>query len=88
MDKSGSISPLEALVLGIALSLDAFGAGLGAALLGFEPLRTSLTIALFSGSILLLGLHTGFRFSGSSWMKRASLLPALLLIAIGILKLL
>ncbi|MBY9080321.1 manganese efflux pump [Paenibacillus sp. HN-1] len=88
MDKSGSISPLEALVLGIALSLDAFGAGLGAALLGFDPLRTSLTIALFSGSILLLGLHTGLRFSGSSWMKRASLLPALLLIAIGILKLL
>lgn len=88
LDKSGSISPAEALVLGVALSLDAFGAGLGAALLGFNPLWTSLTIALFSGSILLLGLHTGLRFAGSSWMRRASLLPALLLITIGILKLL
>ncbi|QWU17862.1 putative sporulation protein YtaF [Paenibacillus sophorae] len=88
MDKSGSISPVEALVLGIALSLDAFGTGLGAALLGFNPLWTSLVIALFSGSILLLGLHTGLRFAGTSWMKHASVLPALLLIAIGILKLL
>ncbi|AIQ12204.1 membrane protein [Paenibacillus durus] len=88
MDKSGSISPVEALVLGVALSLDAFGTGLGAALLGFNPLWTSLVIALFSGSILLLGLHTGLRFAGTSWMKHASVLPALLLIAIGILKLL
>ncbi|MDT3425199.1 putative Mn2+ efflux pump MntP [Paenibacillus forsythiae] len=88
MDKSGSISPVEALVLGTALSLDAFGTGLGAALLGFNPLWTSLVIALFSGSILLLGLHTGLRFAGTSWMKHASVLPALLLIAIGILKLL
>ncbi|AHV96673.1 manganese efflux pump [Paenibacillus sabinae] len=88
MDQSGSISSTEALVLGIALSLDAFGAGLGAALLGFNPLWTSLVIALFSGSILVLGLNTGLRFAGSVWMKRASVLPALLLIAIGILKLL
>ncbi|WP_025691906.1 MntP/YtaF family protein [Paenibacillus zanthoxyli] len=88
LDKSGSISPAEALVLGVALSLDAFGTGLGAALLGFNPLWTSLVIALFSGSILLLGLHTGLRFAGTSWMKHASVLPALLLIAIGILKLL
>ena len=35
MDNSGSISTQEAMWLGIALSLDAFGAGLGAALLGF-----------------------------------------------------
>ncbi|MFD1773138.1 manganese efflux pump [Paenibacillus rhizophilus] len=88
MDKSGSISSVEAFLLGIALSLDAFGAGLGAALLGFNPLWTSLVIALFSGSILVLGLNTGLRYAGSVWMKRASVLPALLLIAIGILKLL
>lgn len=88
MDASGSISSMEAMVLGIALSLDAFGAGLGAALLGFSPVSTSLMIALFSGTFLLLGMKTGLRLSGSFWMKHAAVLPALLLIAMGIMKLL
>ena len=37
-DKSGTINGVEALVLGIALSLDAFGAGIGAAMIGISPL--------------------------------------------------
>ncbi|WP_249902197.1 manganese efflux pump [Paenibacillus sp. PK3_47] len=88
MDASGSISSMEAMLLGIALSLDAFGAGLGAALLGFSPVSTSLMIALFSGTFLLLGMKTGLKLSGNYWMKHAGLLPALLLIAMGIMKLL
>ncbi|MDF9845228.1 MULTISPECIES: manganese efflux pump [unclassified Paenibacillus] len=88
MDASGSISSMEAMILGIALSLDAFGAGLGAALLGFSPIWTSLMIALFSGTFLLLGMKTGLKLSGSFWMKHAAALPALLLIAMGIMKLL
>ncbi|NUU63912.1 manganese efflux pump [Paenibacillus agri] len=88
MDASGSISPLEAMILGIALSLDAFGAGLGAALLGFNPGWTAVTIALFSGSFLIMGMKTGFKFAGSSWMKHAAVLPALMLIVMGIMKLL
>ncbi|MNW63643.1 manganese efflux pump MntP [compost metagenome] len=88
MDASGSISSAEAMLLGIALSLDAFGAGLGAALLGFGPVSTSLMIALFSGTFLLLGMKTGLKLSGSYWMKHAAALPALLLIAMGIMKLL
>jgi len=88
MDDSGSISSTEAMVLGIALSLDAFGAGLGAALLGFQPVWTALAITLFSGSFLVLGMRTGFHFAGSSWMKHAAVLPALMLIIMGIMKLL
>lgn len=88
MDASGSISPMEAMVLGIALSLDAFGAGLGAALLGYNPVWTSLAITIFSGSFLVLGMKTGFRLSGSYWMKHAAALPALMLIVMGIMKLL
>lgn len=88
MDASGSISSVEAMILGIALSLDAFGAGLGAALLGFNPVWTSLMIALFSGTFLLFGMKTGLKFSGNYWMKHAGLLPALLLITMGIMKLL
>lgn len=66
MDNSGSISAQEAMWLGIALSLDAFGAGLGAALLGFPTLWTALIIALFSGAFLSLGMKVGLRFSGSA----------------------
>ncbi|MEC0368912.1 sporulation membrane protein YtaF [Paenibacillus chibensis] len=88
IDKSGSISGIEAMWLGIALSLDAFGAGLGAALLGFSPVWTALVIALFSGTFLVLGMKTGFRFASRSWMRHFTALPALLLIAMGIIKLL
>jgi putative sporulation protein YtaF len=88
VDQSGSISGYEAMWLGIALSLDAFGAGLGAALLGFTPWSTSLVIALFSGSFLVVGMHTGFRFASKSWTRHMTALPALMLIVMGIMKLL
>ncbi|WP_438349633.1 sporulation membrane protein YtaF [Paenibacillus sp. FA6] len=88
VDESGSISGYEAMWLGIALSLDAFGAGLGAALLGFSPLSTSLVIAVFSGSFLVLGMNTGFRFAMKSWTRHMTALPALMLIIMGIMKLL
>jgi putative sporulation protein YtaF len=88
VDQSGSISGYEAMWLGIALSLDAFGAGLGAALLGFSPWSTSLVIALFSGSFLVMGMHTGFRFASKSWTRHMTALPALMLIVMGIMKLL
>ncbi|MGG1617961.1 sporulation membrane protein YtaF [Paenibacillus sp. NRS-1782] len=88
MDRSGSISAMEAVWLGIALSVDAFGAGLGAAMLGFQPLATALAIALFSGTFLIAGMKTGFCLSAFRFMKALGVLPALLLIMMGILKLL
>lgn len=87
IDRSGTISASEALLLGCALSLDAFGAGLGAALLGFSPLWTSLLIAAASGSFLMIGLRVGFRFATSERMRALSLLPGLILVLMGILKL-
>ncbi|WP_226000824.1 MntP/YtaF family protein [Paenibacillus sp. BJ-4] len=88
MDSSGSISALEAVWLGIALSVDAFGAGLGAAMLGFQPLSTALAITLFSGTFLIAGMKAGFFLSAFRFMKALGVLPALLLIMMGILKLL
>jgi putative Mn2+ efflux pump MntP len=87
IDNSGSISAQEAMWLGIALSLDAFGAGLGAALLGFPTLWTALVIALFSGAFLSLGMNVGLRFAAQRWMQKLSILPALLLMIMGIFKL-
>ncbi|WP_159881570.1 sporulation membrane protein YtaF [Paenibacillus puerhi] len=87
MDRSGIISAYEATLLGMALSLDAFGAGVGAALLGFTPWLTAAVIALASGIFLSMGLRTGFRYAGFSWMRPLSVIPGFVLIIMGIMKL-
>ncbi|RED56537.1 sporulation membrane protein YtaF [Cohnella lupini] len=87
MDRSGSISPGEAFLLGTALSLDAFGAGIGAALVGFPPLLTAVLIAAASGLFLWSGTRVGFWASGWRWVRQLSMLPGIILIAMGIFKL-
>lgn len=47
-DKSGTISAGEALLLGIALSVDSFGAGIGASLLGYAPAMMAILVAVMS----------------------------------------
>ena len=86
IDRSGNISAIEAILLGLALSLDAFGAGLGAALVGFKPLTTSITIASMSGIFILLGIRIGFWFSELKWMKKFTIIPGIILILIGLIK--
>lgn len=88
MDHSGSISAQEAIWLGMALSLDSFGAGLGAAMLGYTPLLTATTIAAASGLFLIAGMQAGFRLAAFRIMEVFSVLPALLLIFMGMMKLL
>ncbi|MCA1318665.1 sporulation membrane protein YtaF [Bacillus tianshenii] len=85
-DRSGSITGLEAFFLGIALSLDAFGAGIGAALLGYSPWIMAVSVALMSSLFVISGIKLGRIFSGVSWMNKFSFLPGVLLIIIGIIK--
>jgi putative Mn2+ efflux pump MntP len=88
VDKSGNISASEATLLGLALSLDAFGAGIGAALIGFVPLLTATVISISSGSFIALGLRFGLRYAEMNWMKKLSVLPGCVLIIMGLLKML
>ncbi|WP_064092589.1 sporulation membrane protein YtaF [Rossellomorea aquimaris] len=85
-DKSGTITGIEAFMLGIALSLDAFGAGIGAALLNFSPLLLALSILFMSFLFLSSGLKMGQFFAHLKWVHRVSFLPGVLLILIGILR--
>ncbi|ANE49096.1 membrane protein [Paenibacillus swuensis] len=87
IDRSGNISASEATLLGIALSLDALGAGIGAALVGFHPIITSGLIALASGTFIYCGLRVGFIFSDAAWIRRISFIPGCILILMGLLKL-
>jgi putative sporulation protein YtaF len=88
VDRSGIITTGEALLLGAALSLDAFGAGIGAGLIGFPPIMTALLITAASGTFLWSGTRVGFRVAGWRWVKQLSALPGLILIAMGLFKLL
>ncbi|MGG1312073.1 sporulation membrane protein YtaF [Cohnella laeviribosi] len=87
VDRSGIITAGEAFLLGAALSLDAFGAGIGAALVGFPPLLTALLIACASGAFLWLGMRVGFLAAGWRWVRKLSVLPGIILIVMGIMKL-
>ncbi|MCL6570322.1 MAG: sporulation membrane protein YtaF [Bacillus sp. (in: Bacteria)] len=86
-DQSGTITGIEALMLGFALSLDAFGAGIGAAMLGFSPLILALTVAIMSSIFVLLGIKSGTFFQKFEWIQKVTFLPGILLIIIGIWKL-
>ena len=86
-DRSGTITGIEAVMLGMALSLDAFGAGIGAAMLGFPPLSLAVAASLMSSIFVYGGMKTGILFSKYSWVQKLSFIPGLLLIIVGIFKL-
>jgi putative sporulation protein YtaF len=85
-DRSGTINGIEAVMLGLALSLDAFGAGVGAAFLGFSPGYLALTVACMSSLFVYAGMRMGSYFSESGWMQKFSFVPGILLIIIGLMK--
>jgi len=83
-DRSGTISLGEAFVLGSALALDAFGAGLGASMLGYSPLITSISIAVMSGVFVFTGMRIGYILANLKYMEKLTFLPPIILICIGV----
>jgi putative sporulation protein YtaF len=86
-DQSGEITGIEALMLGFALSLDSFGAGIGAAMLGYSPVYLAIAVATMSSSFVLMGIRCGGFFQRFAWIQKFTFLPGILLIMIGIWKL-
>jgi putative sporulation protein YtaF len=87
-DQSGTITGIEALALGFALSIDSFGAGIGAAMLGFSPYYLAIAVAIMSPSFVLFGIKIGTLFQKFEWIQRFTFLPGVMLIIIGIWKIL
>lgn len=85
-DRSGSISSIEALFLGLALSLDSFGAGIGAALIDLPPILFSIVVTVSSVIFVIAGINIGLIFRNMNWMKKLSFLPGIALILIGLFK--
>ncbi len=85
LDRSGTLSIKEALLLGAALAADAFGAGFGAAMIGAPLLFTALAVGLVKLILVPLGVLAGRLLADGFALKYPGLLGGLLLVAIGAL---
>ena len=83
-DKSGNINYKEAMFLGFALAMDAFGAGFGAAVAGYHVLLVPIFVGVFKFILTSAGLWLGQRSFMSSLGVVGSLLPGIILIMLGI----
>ena len=86
-DQSGEISIKEALFLGMALAMDALGAGFGAAMSGFSPLLTTLSVALAKFILVAGGLFLGSQYSLEKVKGEVSLVPGGIILFLGLKKL-
>lgn len=84
VDQSGSISPVEAILLGIALSLDAFGAGFAASMLNYSPIITAILVGSMSGLFVYCGIFLGYYLLKYNFFKKLTITPPIILIAIGL----
>ncbi|WP_180955148.1 sporulation membrane protein YtaF [Peribacillus deserti] len=88
VNQSGRISFKESFMLGIALSLDASGVGIGAGFQEYPLILTPIIIAIISGIFLTVGTNLGQRFSNIKWVCKIQFLPGCLLLLLGLLKIL
>lgn len=88
LDESGEISSNEAVFLGFALAMDALGAGMGAAMMGFSPLITPLVAGVCKFSLVSLGLYLGRQESIHGFLGNVGLIPGLIIFFLGAVKLL
>ncbi|MFS0780627.1 sporulation membrane protein YtaF [Bacillus sp. 1P06AnD] len=86
LDRSGTIVGMEAIFLGLALSFDSFGAGIGAAMLGYSPFILAGFVGIMGSLLLKAGMIFGHKLSYQLWINKLTFLPGILLILIGILK--
>jgi putative Mn2+ efflux pump MntP len=78
-----TVSPREALVLGVGLSLNNIGSGVGAGIAGVSPLATTLLAGLFSLLAVGGGSRLGWSFGRLLFADRAQLVAGVLLVGVG-----
>jgi putative sporulation protein YtaF len=86
LDSSGVISPGEALVLGMALAMDALGAGFAVSMLGLSIVLTSLVVGLGHFFLTYLGLQAGRTITNCGMGRHLAILPGFILITLGMFK--
>lgn len=87
-NKSGKINIKEAFFLGLALALDALGAGFGAAMSGYSLVWTPSLVAITELIMISFGVFIGIRIpTFKSTKKLVSLVPGAIIIFLGLSKL-
>lgn len=86
-DGSKIISVQESLILGFALALDAFAAGIGAAILGFPATWTAVAVMIANLGFVTKGLHIGQKINRHT-SRPLRYLPGAVIILIGVTKML
>ena len=88
LDNSKNIDAKESLFLGIALSIDSFGIGIGSSIIGINSFLFPILIATFQLCFLSLGSFIGKKISNSSYIPKNiwNQISGFLLILIGIFK--
>lgn len=84
LDSSGEIGLKEAFLLGLALAMDAFGAGIGVAMAGYNILFTAASVGVLKFILVSSGIMLGNVVENEKWQYLSSLLTALILITLGI----
>jgi putative sporulation protein YtaF len=86
LDRSGIISSREAVLLGLALAMDAFAAGFAVSMLGFNIVFTALLVGLGHFILSYSGLLAGMGMGATGLSQKLSTLPGFILIALGLFK--
>ncbi len=87
LDRSGTLSIREALLLGSALAADALAAGFGAALIGLSFMPTVLAVGLAKLALLPLGAALGRMAVRGTSLPHTPIWGGAILIIIGIINL-
>jgi len=86
LDSSGVISPREALILGAALAMDAFGAGFAVSMLGFSISISAAVVGLGHFLLTYLGIIASRTITTSGVGRQLTALPGCIFISLGLLK--
>lgn len=87
IDHSSSISPSEAVLLGLALGIDNMIASFAAALIKPLPLYTPAIMALIQVLLIAAGISAATRLASDTFKKRFPYVPGATLIILGLLRL-
>lgn len=87
-DSSMTIDIRESLTLGIALTINNIGLGIGASIAGLNIVLTSIFTFIFSILLLIAGCLLGTKYLSRLFSKKATIASGLIIIILGIVELL
>ncbi|HZK34022.1 MAG TPA: manganese efflux pump [Bacillota bacterium] len=83
-DKSLTIDVGESITLGVALTINNIGLGIGASIAGLNIVLTSVFTFILSILLLISGFKLGSKYLSSLFSKKATIISGLIIIILGL----